>query len=102
MAAITADRKLPKADSGRTDDPTSRVYAQGPSSRLRSSHGAYLVFNKDSTQIKDAHQVGSFLFRALLAGASGDPSNHNEAMRMIESGWRPAELSEIQNHLTNI
>ena len=96
-----ANRRLPKTDSGRADDPSSRTFSQGPSSRLRSSHKAYLVFGKDSTNIKDAHQSGNLLFRALLAGASGDPSNHNEAMRMNEKGWRPAELAEIQNHLTN-
>ena len=96
-----ADRKLPKTDSGRTDDPASRSYSQGPSSRLRSAHKAYLVFGKDSTNIKDAHHPGAQHLRALLAGATGDPSNHNEAMRMNEAGWRPAELAEIQNHLTN-
>jgi hypothetical protein len=102
-AAITtsADRKLPKTDSGRADDPASRSYSQGPSSRLRSAHKAYLVFNKGAANIKDAHHPGAQTFRALLAGATGDPSNHNEAMRMNEAGWRPAELAEIQNHLAN-
>ena len=96
---VPADRRLcPKQtlveQTIQPHDHTHRAHPAG-------SHRAYLVFSKDWTYIKDAPVSGDQLLRAFLAGATGDPSNHHEAMRMNESGWRPAELAEIQNHLTN-
>jgi hypothetical protein len=39
--------------------------------------------------------------RALKAKSGPDPRNHREAMTIDESNWRPAELTEIENHLSN-
>ena len=60
-----------------------------------------MLLNMSTTVNEEAFITGATHARALLAGSSRDPSNHNEAMRMNEQGWTAAELSELENHRTN-
>ena len=39
--------------------------------------------------------------RSALLSASGDPSNHKEAMAVDEANWRPSEIKEIKAHRRN-